>query len=147
MTGNDRLFTGVHQQEASGAVGVFCHTFLKAALTEQSRLLIACDPGNRDFAVEKMHRRRCRDNLTGRLNLRKHACGDIQLCQDLRIPFQIEDIIHHRSRSVGVIRAVAASFAELPHQPRIDRPHQQLAVFRPLPRARDMIKNPLDFRR
>ena len=77
MPGNHRLFTGVHQQEAAGSIRVFSHAFLKAALPEQRGLLIPSNPRHWDFPVEKMHRRRHGDDLTGRLYLRQHLGWNI----------------------------------------------------------------------
>ena len=46
--GQHRFVTGVHQQEAAGAVGVFRHARLNTHLTEQCRLLVTGNTGDRN---------------------------------------------------------------------------------------------------
>ena len=45
--------SGIHQQEAAGAVGVFGVAGIKAGLSEQCCLLIACNAGNRDLTIRQ----------------------------------------------------------------------------------------------
>ena len=58
-------------------------------------------------------------------------------------PVDVED---HRARRVRHVGHVGATAGELPHQPRVDRPAEQLARRGALLRPRDLIEDPADLR-
>ena len=56
------------------------------------------------------------------------------------------DIEKHRAGSIRIIRHVAFSAAQLPHEPRVDRTCQEFTVLCTFTHAFDVIQNPFDFR-
>ncbi len=67
------LFSGVHQQKAAGAVGVFGFSAFEASLADERGLLVAENAGNgntgkrtvRDLAVDLAARTNARQHLRG----------------------------------------------------------------------------------
>ena len=132
------FLSGIHQQEAAGAVGVLGLTGFNAHLAEQGRLLVSRNTGDRDaaFAVAV--------NLRGGPYLRQHLAWNIQHLQHFFIPFQGMNIEEQGARGVGVVGDVNLAAGEFPDQPAINGAEQQLAFACALSAAFDVIENPLE---
>ena len=113
---SDRRLTGVHEQKAAGAEGVFRLAGGKAGLAEEGRLLVACRTGNFYLAAE-VHRVSVLIKAAGRHRLREHTFRDVQLLQDLVVPFQRVDVEHHGAAGVGIVGDVQFSAGQLPDEP------------------------------
>ena len=138
--GFNRFFAGVHQQEAAGAVGVFGHAGFEAGLTEERRLLVACDPSDRDFAAAEEgggpeHARRG-------LDIRQQGHRAFEGFAELFVPFEGLDVEEHRSGRVGVVGRVDTAFRQFPEQPAVDGPEGQFAAFGSFADAFDVVENP-----
>ena len=98
----DRLITGVHHKDAGGAEGVLGHARLVAGLTEQGCLLVAGIAEDRNLGAK--------DRLIGdaelpggRKRLGKHAHRNPHLAAQLFVPLQVDNVVAHRARGVGII--------------------------------------------
>ncbi len=92
------LLTGVHQQEAAGAVGVLGVAGGKAALPEQGRLLVAGNAGHRNIHTLDVG---VAVDLAGIPHLGQDAAGDVQCLKQLFVPVQRADVEEHRAAGVG----------------------------------------------
>ena len=142
VLGEDGLFTGVHQQERAGAVGVLGFAGMIAGLAEQSRLLVARSACDLDRAAEQRRIRLAVDAARGHWG-REHASGDVQLLQDLIVPLQCVDVEEHRAGGVGVVGDMDLAARQLPDEPRFDCAEQQLAALCTLACAGDVFKQPV----
>ena len=80
------LGTGIHQQEAAGAVCIFRHPLAQAGLAKQRRLLVSGDPGDGNlYAADVIGA----VNLAAGTDLRQHGFGNLQPFQNLIIPAQL----------------------------------------------------------
>ena len=141
----DGLFAAVHQQETARAVGVLHRSRFDAHLSEQRRLLVACDACDGHFVGED--RGFCRSvDLARRLYGGHHRCRDVEEFQQILVPLQRVDVEQHRARGVAHIRHVHLAARQPPDQPRIDRAEHQLALLGPLACARDIVQYPFDLR-
>ncbi len=141
VLGEDRLLPGVHQHEATGAVGVLRLARRKAGLPEQSRLLVPGRARNRNRSAEDGGVR-LSVHAAGRLYFRKHAGRDVQLFEDVFVPLQLLDVEQHGAGGIGIVGHMYFAFRQVPNQPGIHRAEQQLALFGPLPHAGHVLKNP-----
>ncbi len=60
------------------------------------------------------------------------------------VPFERFDVIEHGAGSIGIICYMDRPAGQLPDQPAIHRPEQNLPPACALPRPLDMVKNPFD---
>ena len=122
---------GVHQQETAGAVGVLRFAGRKAGLTEQRRLLVACNAGNRDIAARQGNsnrKPRLRSTRAGSIARGMSSASSRVSSQSRRV--NVED---HRACGIGRVRDVHLAAGQLPHQPGIHRAEQDFARARPSP--------------
>ena len=119
--GVHRPVSGIHQEEAPSAVGVFRLPWLETGLTKKRRLLVPCRPGNGNGAAKEAGIGHA-VNLTAGTNLWQHTPWNFQLLQNLLVPLQRVDIKEHGSGGVGVIRYMDPAPGELPDQPGLYRP-------------------------
>ena len=128
---SDRRLARVHQHEAARAVRALDLAGLEAGLAEQRGLLVAEDPGDRHA---REIARPVAVDLGRAADLGEHRGRDPHHLEQLRIPLERGEVHEHRARGVrdvgDVDAAAAAAAGQLPRQPRIDRPEQQLATFR-----------------
>lgn len=143
VPGCDRRLTGVHEQKAAGSEGVFRLAGGKAGLAEEGRLLVACRTGNFYLAAE-VHRVSVLIKAAGRHRLREHTFRDVQLLQDLVVPFQRVDVEHHGAAGVGIVGDVQFSAGQLPDEPGLHGAEEQFSPLGPFAGAGDMIQYPLE---
>ena len=110
----DGLRTGVHQQEATGAVGVLGVALVEAGLAEEGRLLVpgdardghgaAADDGAAVDGAAVPH-------------LGQHGPGDVQRRKDRVVPIQLPDVVEHGAGGIRIVRDVDAAAGQLPDEP------------------------------
>ena len=81
------------------------------------------------------------------LHRRGHRRRHAKQAEQVVVEASLVNVEQAGARSVGRVGGVDAPAGEAPDQPGIDGAENQLAARRPLPRARDVIENPGDFRR
>ena len=140
---SDRRLTGIHEQEAAGAEGVFRLAGGKAGLAEEGRLLVACRTGNFYLAAE-VHRVSVLIKTAGRHRLREHTFRDVQLLQDLVVPLQRVNVEHHGAAGVGIVGDVQFSAGQLPDEPGLHGAKEQFSPLSPFAGTGDMIQYPLE---
>ena len=104
----NRFGADIHQHEATGSVGVFCHADLSAVLAEQGRLLISGDACDRNRGTEELGIG-FRVELTGHADFGQDRFRDVQQFEQFRIPFQRTEIHQHGSTRVARIGFVDAT--------------------------------------
>jgi len=86
MSADRGFITGIHQQETAGSVGILSHARGETGLTEKGSLLIARNPGDRDFIIEEMIGR-CFTKRSRRItDFRQHGFRNAQDVEELFIP-------------------------------------------------------------
>ena len=85
ILGENRLLTGVHQQECAGTVCTFGITGSEAGLTEQGRLLVTGCTGNRNGRSKEMGRSLTID-AAAFLGCRQHGRRNSQSAENFFIP-------------------------------------------------------------
>ncbi len=123
----DRLRTGVHQQEAAGAVGVLRHARLEAALPEGRRLLVAGDAGDRDRGAEQLGIGLAQD-AARRLHLGQHRARHVEDVEQLVVPVELVDVEQQRAARVRDVGGVDAPAGQAPQQEAVDGAGEDLAV-------------------
>jgi hypothetical protein len=139
---------GVEQQEVAGAIGVFGLAGLQAGLAERRGLLVAEDPRDR-HARERAALAHLPVHLGRRAELRQQVDRDAHLGRDLGHPLQRVEIQQHRARGVrrvGDVHAAVRPAGQVPHQPRVDRAHRQLAALGPRASAVHVVQQPARLR-
>ena len=136
--------SGVHEQKASGSVGVFDLPFLSAPLPEKSRLLVPRHPadGNgcaKSGAVSEK-------GGTGK-NRGQHLLRDVKKRQKLFVPAEGMNVVKHRSGGVRPVGGVNLSTGQLPDQIAVYRAEKQFSLLCPAPGSLHMIQNPLQLGR
>ncbi len=138
-----RLFTGIHQHEATGAISIFCLSGFKTCLADQSGLLIAkiagdCNAGNSRQSGGPVH-------FAARNNCRQHLDRNIKVLQHLAVPLQCIEV--HELRAAGIshvgdVNAAVRSARQMPDQKSIDIAKQEIASFGLYACARNLVENP-----
>ena len=131
-----RRLACVHEQKAACAVGVFRIAGCKAALTEQRRLLVACNA--RDRHLHALNVARAVD-LGGIAHRRQHRGRNSELPQKPFVPAEVVDIIEHRARRVRVVGDMYLPVRELPDEPGVDRAEQKFSTLGLFLRAGDVV--------
>lgn len=144
VVGQGRRQTGVHDDEGPGPVGVLDRPLLIGRLTEEGCLLVPGDPGDRD--LDPVEGEVAGVAIDGRalLDLRQYFPGNIEQVQDVLVPVEGVDVEEHRPAGVGDVGGVNPTPGQLPEQPGVDRPEEQVAPGRLLAGPRDPVENPLD---
>ena len=146
VVGEDGLGAGVHEHEASGAVGVFGHALLEARLAEGRGLLVAQDA--RDGRVdEEAVLAPVAVDLGGGLDLGEHRHGDAEDPAHVLAPGEGADVHEHGARGVRDVRAVDAAVdapRHVPQDPGVRVAEQQIAGLGALARPFDVVQDPLD---
>ena len=141
------LGAGVQEQEVARAVGVLGLADREARLAEHGRLLVAEDAGDRDarratpFAFAVLHARR--------LDLGQHRPGHAHRVEDLVVPVERLQVHQHRARRVGRVGDVNAAVrpaGQVPHDPRVHVPEDDVPALGALADAGDVVDDPLDLR-
>src|ERR1700678_2319357 len=141
-----RMSAGVHQEEASRAVGILGFSRLEAGLAEERRLLIAED--SRDGNILDRWKFRGPVNLAARTNLREHAPGNSVGGQNVLVPsecFEIQQLRPACVCHVGDVDAALSAPSQLPDKICIHISEEHLAGFGPFTHSGDVIKNPAYF--
>ena len=81
-----------------------------------------------------------------RLDLGQQRARNLQIGQDVVVPVAPVDVVEQGAAGVARIGAVQRAAAQIPQQPRIDRPEGEFARFGPGADARHVIQQPRDFR-
>ena len=117
---------------------------LKAALSEKSCLLVSCRPGNWDSAPDQVLIG-ITINTAAWFHFRQHALWDIQVFQNLFIPFSLMDVKKHGSRSVGVIRYMNLLPLSISRSARYLLFQKKFPILRTLSGTFYMIQDPFQF--
>ena len=123
----DRPPPGVHEHEAAGAVGALELAGLEAGLAEEGRLLVA--EIARDGDAGEIPDPRPVD-LRRRPDRGQHRRGHADRVEELGLPGQRVEAHQHRPggiRRVGHVDAAVDPAGQVPDEPRVDRPEQQVA--------------------
>ena len=138
-----RLLSRVHEKEAACAVCIFYFPGLKAALAEESRLLISRSPSDGDFSSHHV-RGSVAVYTAGGLYIREHAPGHMEILQNFLIPALFVNIKEHGPGRVGVVRHMDAALCQIPDQPGVHGSEEKLPPLCPFPGAFHMIQYPFD---
>ena len=134
------LLARVHQHEAAGAVRALGVALAEARLAEQRRALVAERRGHRDAA----ERGGLPVDLRGGADLRQHRPRHAERVQQRLVP--VERLEAHQHRPAGVRRVGQVAAGEVPDQPRVDRPEQDLARLGALAQPADRVQQPAELR-
>ena len=132
--------TGMHQDEGASTVGVLDIPFLKTALPEKRRLLIACRARDPDRCIEEIGGFSV--DTAGRFYLGKHGFGNVKKLQQLVIPLFFMNVEKHGSGGVGVIGDMYGALGQVPDEPGIDGSKEQFALLCACPCPFHMVENP-----
>ena len=135
----DGVLAAVHQKEAAGAVGVFGLSGLKAALPEQSGLLVAGDAADRDHLPKQGDLAKV---AAGADHLGQKGPGNVQSGQKGRVPVQSMDIVEHGPGGVGPVRQVDPALRQLPEQPRVYGAEEKVPRLGLPPGVRYVVQDP-----
>ena len=141
----DDLSARVHQKEAARAVGVLHAARFEAALAEERALLVSGGARDGDLSAVELELR-LPVNGAGRSDLRENIRRNIHQLQQLLVPLQLVDIEEHRAAGIRIVRDMDPAGRELPDQPGIDRPEEELPRFGTPSGAGHMVQQPLDLR-
>ena len=136
-----RLVTRVCEEEAARAVGDLNVARVKAALTEERRLLVARDAADRHL---RAHDLGFAVDLAAAFDLGQHTHGYAEQSAEFSIPRKRVNIIQHCARGVGAVGNVNPSARQLPHEPCVDCAEKQLAVLSLFARARYVVEYPFN---
>ena len=92
--------SGVHQEEAAGAIGIFGLSRGEAGLTEEGGLLVTGD--TRDRHLDPLELSIAVD-LAGVPHLGKEGAGDVQKHQEDIVPAEPVDVVEHGAGGIGVV--------------------------------------------
>ena len=134
---------GVHQQKATGAVGVLGLALAKAALSEQRSLLVTGNAGHRDLHTAQVGGA---VDLAGIGHAGQNAARNIQRFEQGVVPVQRADVIQHGAAGVGAVGDVHSAAGQLPDQPCVHSAEQDLSCLGPLPCTGHIVQDPLDLR-
>ena len=139
-----RLLACIHQKEAACTISILCVSFFETSLSKKSGLLVSCCSANRNGTAQKAAVR-CAVYAAGRLHLRQHLSGDIQLFQDIIIPIQSINIKKHGPGSIGIICNMRFSLSHLPDQPGLYSSKKEFSFSGPFSGPVYMVQNPFYF--
>ena len=120
VAGCDCFFSCVHQQKTSCAICIFHLSRLKAALTEQSGLLVSRRTRDGNLAAQDIGRR-LSINAAGRFYLRHHVLRNSKKGKQFLIPAQFMNIKKHRAGRICIIRYMHGPFCQIPDKPAVNR--------------------------
>ena len=103
VLGSNRFGARLHEHKAAGAISILHHAGLRADLTEQRRLLIACDPGNWDWVSKK---RGGSIHFARGTHLGQRRTRNLEKFQQLVIPIASVNIKQHGARGIARVRHV-----------------------------------------
>src|SRR5580704_13496096 len=126
-----RLSPGVHQQEASGAIGILGLSWVEAGLSNQRRLLISENSG--DWDIPQRRPLRVAVDLTARADTGQHRVRNTKRVEEILVPRQGLEI-HQLSPAgigdVGDVNATLGATGKMPNQERIEIAKQNIPAFR-----------------
>ena len=128
VAGVDRPLPGVHEQEAARAIGALALPRLETGLAEQRGMLVA--EVARDRAPRRGRRRPPRRPRTMSGSRAASPPGTPTASSSDGLPRQRLEAHEHRPRRVrrvGDVDAAPDAAGEVPDEPRVDRPEQQIA--------------------
>ena len=138
--------TGIHEQEAAGAVRVLRAARREAALPEEGRLLVARDAADRDARGDAAERGAA--EVAGRrTDVGQHGRRNAEQLEQRFVPPSLMDVVEHRAGRVRPIGRVDRTAGQIPDKPGIDRAERQIAGLRGLPRAGRAVEDPFDLAR
>jgi len=140
----DRSFAGMHEHEASRAIGILDHTRPVADLAEERCLLIPGDPGDGHAGGEKAGLRPAAHPAGGN-DLGQKRRGYPEDVQQVGIPLPPVDVVQQGAGGVACVGHVPLTPGQVPHHPGIHRTEGQLSPFSPAPRPGNGVKNPGEF--
>ena len=150
MLRENRLDAGVQQQEAARAVGALGLALLETALSDERGLLIAEHARDRDAVVRSWHPDRAeRRRIARRRDRREHRARNPEQLELGIAPGRRAEIHAERPariRHVGRVDAAVRTAAQIPDEPRVDRPREQLAAGGAVARAGDVLEDPRELR-
>src|ERR1700757_492347 len=94
-----RLVASVEQKKQTRAVGCLSHSWVKAGLADEGRVLVACHACNRNLRV-KLSRRRNAVHKTTLMSIREERLGYFEQTQKIFIPAKPVNVEQHGTRGV-----------------------------------------------
>ena len=113
----------VHQHERTGSVRVLRHARLEAGLAEESRLLVAGNPRNRDLVAEE---HAGSETAARRFHIGQQGGRHAEQVEQLRRPVVLIDVVQHRAARVGEVRRVHRTAGQIRDEPGVDRAEREL---------------------
>ena len=104
-------------------------------------MLVACDPGDRNFRPEKFGAGGSVD-LAAASHFGEERAGDVENFQHPVTPIESLNVEEESPARVGDIGEVILSTGQIPNEPRIDRSEGQFASLGPVPDPGHMIQHP-----
>ena len=123
-----RFAARVHEQERSRAVGALRLSLGEARLSDERRLLIARDSGDRQAIGKPAHTLHRSEHARRGPDLRQHAARYSEQLAQLVVPLAAREIHQQRTRGVGHVGRVHRSARELPQERAIARTCHLLAA-------------------
>ena len=137
----DRRVTGIHQQEAAGAVGLLGHARRETGLAECGGLLVAADASDGNGRAQ--HVGPCMAAYADAVHhLRQQGGRNVEQRQQLLAPGAAMDVVQHRARGIAGVADVQRAAGQVPHQPAVDGAEGQFAAPCAFPRARHFAQQP-----
>ena len=133
--------TGVHEEEAPGAISVFNHTRLEAGLSKEGGVLVAGDTADADAIQFGYSGHRADDSARGN-DAGQQGGGDAEHLQQGGIPLARMNVHEEGAGGVGDIGHVQRTTGEIPKQPSIDGSKAEFPLFGAVPGVWNVIENP-----
>lgn len=140
----DGLGSGVHEDEAACAVGIFYHAGIEAGLPECSGLLVAGDARDRDGRAEEFGI--CfAEESAGVFHFREHRAGDVEDFEELVVPVEFVDVEDEGAGGVRVVGGVDFSAGESPEEVGVDGSRENFAFLGAFTEAFVFVEEVLNF--
>ena len=133
---------GIHQHEATRAVGILRHPGLETSLSESGRLLVPCQAGDLQRRAKQLGQ--CRvDTATGGNHLGQDRTRYVKQRQQLFVPGQRVDVEQKRARRVAGVGYMATPTCQIPYEPTVDGAKREFASICPCAHPRHVVQQPL----
>ena len=132
---------GIHEHKAACPVGVFYLARVKAALSEQRRLLISRITRDRDTTAKAIGRS---VEMPRRIDFRQHRARDTEIGKNLFVPIELVNVKEHGAARVGVVGRVDSAVGQIPDEPGVHRAEAQFSAFGARSGTRNGIEDPGD---
>ena len=137
----DRFVAGIHQHEATRAVGIFDHAALVNRLTECGCLLVSGYTGDRRDHTDSCLGR-VGDHTAARHDTRQNRFRYAEALQYRLRPHHIVDVVQHGSADVADVGHMLRPAGQMPDDERVDGTERQLTRFGTGTRAVHILQQP-----